>query len=164
MLPFATTFTLLHYQKKQLKRSIKQKIIEGIDQRELVLLKFSKKDTKSLLRWEHSKEFEYKKEMYDVVEKIETTDTITYWCWWDNEETKLNRQLSDLLNNVWDQNPNKQQKQQKLIQYAKNWYSHPANCSIPIDFGQLISLSPIAHFESISSRYLESPSPPPKFC
>lgn len=79
-----------------LKREIKHRIIEGIDRSELVELSFTAEEKKQL-RWEHSKEFEYNGEMYDVVESKSENGKITYWCWWDNEETNLNRRLNNLL-------------------------------------------------------------------
>ena len=67
--PVATMFLYLHFEKAALKREIKWKMVAGIDQNELVLLKFSKEEAEKQLRWEHSKEFEYEGQMYDVVSK-----------------------------------------------------------------------------------------------
>jgi hypothetical protein len=94
--PYLGISLYLKHEKRMLKREIKHRIIEGIDRSELVELSFTPEEKKQL-RWEHSKEFEYNGEMYDVVESKSENGKITYWCWWDNEETKLNRRLNNLL-------------------------------------------------------------------
>lgn len=95
--PYIGISLYLKHEKKMLKREIKHKIIEGIDRSELVELTFTLTEAAEKLRWEHSKEFEYNGEMYDVVEMEEKAATITYWCWWDHKETSLNKQLNGLL-------------------------------------------------------------------
>ena len=61
--------------------------------------------------WEHSKEFEFKGEMYDVVFTEYIEDKVIYYCWWDNKETKLNKQLAqnleEILGGKSDRNTNK---------------------------------------------------------
>ena len=79
--------------------------MSGIDKNDLVFLKFSKKESESELLWEHSCEFEYKGEMYDIVHSEEKGDTIFYWCWWDHDETILNRQLDNLATQAMGHNP-----------------------------------------------------------
>src|SRR5688572_27780769 len=95
--PFAGTYTWLQYHKHQTKRAIKWRMIAGMQGEELELLKFSKAETQTKLRWEHSREFEYNSQMYDVVAVITKADSVFYWCWWDNEETLLNKQLGQLV-------------------------------------------------------------------
>ncbi len=97
-MPLATTHVRLSHQRHIVRKEIKRKIIKGIDKDKLVKLSFTAADAKTKLIWEHSREFEYNGEMYDVVEKSVSGDTTHYWCWWDNEETLLNRQLASLVN------------------------------------------------------------------
>ncbi len=119
--PLATTYFFLKYHKKQVKREIKRKIIAGIDKEELVLLKITEKE-KGLLRWEHSKEFEYRGEMYDVVECSIVGDTTYYRVWWDHKETKLNRQLQELVSTAMGKNQKKQENQNRLLSFFKSLY------------------------------------------
>ncbi|MBK9591208.1 MAG: hypothetical protein IPO32_06800 [Crocinitomicaceae bacterium] len=79
--PYLGISLYLKHEKRMLKREIKHRIIEGIDRSELVELSFTPEEEQQL-RWEHSKEFEYKGEMYDVVESKSENGKITYWCWW----------------------------------------------------------------------------------
>ncbi len=55
----------------------------------MVRLKFSKTEITTKLNWKHSKEFEFNNQMYDVVDKVVTRDSIRYWCWWDFKETEI---------------------------------------------------------------------------
>ncbi|MCC6720869.1 MAG: hypothetical protein IT243_01600 [Bacteroidia bacterium] len=97
-------------------------MIEGISKSELVLLKFTLPQTQSSLNWEHSKEFEYNGQMYDVVEKKFKGDTIYYWCWADNKETKLNKQLDKLLLHALGCNTNNKENQKRLSNFYKSLF------------------------------------------
>jgi hypothetical protein len=120
--PIVTTYLVFKYQKKQIKREIKRKIISEIDKSELVLLKFTEEEKNTQLKWEHSKEFEYKGEMYDIVESSTVGDTTYYWLWWDHKETKLNKQLNDILKTILGKNPQNNRNKELLINYLKSLY------------------------------------------
>ena len=120
--PAVVTYTWIQQRKRAVKKEVKWKMIAGIDKSELVLLKFSKKETETKLQWKHSKEFEYNNQMYDIVDKITTKDSIKYWCWWDFEETKLNQQLSKLLANVYQTDIPTKEKQSQVIEFYKSLY------------------------------------------
>jgi len=95
--PFWGTYTILQSQKKEVKEDVAEQLRKGIDTNELVLLKFSVSDSKKQLHWEHDWEFEYKGQMYDLIETTVKGDSIWYKCLWDKEETRLNRQLEKLM-------------------------------------------------------------------
>ncbi len=120
--PLVATFTYMHHQKASVRKELKHRIIAGIDRDELVLLKFSIEESRTKLRWEHEKEFEFAGQMYDIVEKEISGDTIHYWCWWDHEETKLNRQLDDLVAKVLGNNPQRKDRQDKTVDFLKKLY------------------------------------------
>lgn len=113
---------MLKNQQKQVKREVKWKLIEGVDRSELVLFKFTEEDKKTQLSWKHSKEFEYKGEMYDIAETELHGDTTYYWCWWDYEETTLNKQLDQLFSFALGNSPVHKQNQEKIIQIFKSLY------------------------------------------
>ncbi|MDZ7846951.1 MAG: hypothetical protein U5L96_09340 [Owenweeksia sp.] len=156
--PVVATFTFLRYQKSQVRREVKWKMIAGLDKEELVLLKFTEEESQTELRWEHSKEFEYKGQMYDIVEKSIQGDTIYYWCWWDHEETKLNKQLDGLLANVLGNNPQRQEKKSQLADFFKKLFheskkthlteisNHRINCFFySEDFTSIYHAPPVPH-------------------
>ncbi len=123
--PVAATWCWLQYQKSAVKRELKWKLADGIDRSELVLLKFSRQEAETNLRWEHAREFEYKGEMYDIVETLNSADSVYYWCWWDHEETALNKQLAALVTKSLGDNPEKKEKQQQLLSYLKLHFCVP---------------------------------------
>ena len=114
-------------EKYAIKKEVKWKMIAGIDKEELVLLTFSREETETKLNWKHSREFEYNGEMYDIVETLEQNDSIAYWCWWDHEETKLNRQLSDLIDQTAGQSQQNKQNKQHLFQFLNSIYFTEVN-------------------------------------
>jgi hypothetical protein len=159
--PLVATFTCLHYQKSLVRKEVKHQMIAGMDKDELVLLKFTKEESQTKLRWEHSKEFEYNSQMYDIAEKEIKGDTIYYWCWWDHEETRLNRQLDDLVANVLGNNPQKRERQEKLVEFYKKLYWKSYSDSLALT--EQISINYPIYKENYSSIYHTIPDPPPRF-
>lgn len=92
-------------------------MIAGIDKEELVLLKFSETEKQSKLKWKHSKEFEFEGEMYDIVETLIVDDTTYYWLWWDHEETKLNKQLGNLMVSALGNYPQNKENHTRLFRF-----------------------------------------------
>jgi len=115
--PFYSGALFLQWQKKQVKKEVKRQIIKGMDKEYLVLLKFSYPETTTLLRWEHSREFEYRGEMYDVVETIAEEDSVAYWCWHDQRETRLNRRLKAMIEDAAEENPQTRETYRWLANY-----------------------------------------------
>lgn len=95
-------------------------MIAGMDRSELVLLKFSFSEINSGLRWEHDKEFEYRSQMYDIVEKIIKVDSVYYWCWWDHEETALNKELDNLVAKTLGTDRENNSRQKRLVEFYKS--------------------------------------------
>lgn len=124
--PFFGTVAWLNYQKKVIRKEIKQNIIAGIDRSELVLLKFSESESHTKLNWEHSKEFCYQDQMYDVVETELHGDSIYYWCWSDYDETTLNQQLFTTLAFFLDQNQERSEKTERIVCFSKRLYFQQA--------------------------------------
>ena len=115
-------FVYLKMERKAIKKSIKHKIIAGIEKEELVLLVFDKDEVDQQVKWKHSKEFQYKGEMFDIVEKEIIGNEIYYWVWWDKEETVLNQKLANLVRQNFTQNPYQNNKNQIITQFFKTLY------------------------------------------
>lgn len=158
--PVSVTYTWLKSKKRSVKREIKWRMIEGMDKSDLVLLSFTQSQANSELEWEHSREFEYRGEMYDVVDSKISGDSIHYWCWWDNEETKLNRNLQSLVSIALGFDPENQDKKSQLINFLKLDYYHPVMEWSPMRSFNIID-TPTGHLEHIFSRYISPPTPPP---
>ncbi|MCZ4318497.1 hypothetical protein O4H26_05805 [Aequorivita viscosa] len=161
--PAAAMFLFLHYQKSSIKREIKWKMIAGIDEEELVLLKFSKEETQTKLRWEHSKEFEYNGQMYDVVSKEIKGDSIFYRCWWDHDETALNKKLQKLVADAFGSDKDNRNNQKQLYNYFQSFF-----CTELFDWHALPTEIPTEIFENMlyaanfTSLRFSPPTPPPK--
>lgn len=160
--PIATTYLFFQFQKQQVKKEVKWQMIAGIDKDELVLLKFSKAQSLSELKWEHSKEFEYNGEMYDVVKKKIIGDSISYWCWWDHKETKLNKQLDTLLAKALDNNPQRNEKQNQLVYFFKNLFYE--NHTYELQIAPKLDIRQFYYSEIFTSRYYSPTAPPPRTC
>lgn len=159
--PFAGAYTWLHWQISLTRKEVKRNMIRGLDQSDLVLLKFSKAETRSLLRWEHSGEFEYQQNMYDIVESEVRGDSIWYFCWWDHAETLLNRQLADLTEWAMRGDARSQERQLRLERFLKGLYLPEETFSLPVSSCKWIAgftLRPVLY----SSPSISPPIPPPE--
>lgn len=123
--PAAVGYLYLQYRKMLVRKEIKWRLIAGIDRKELVLLKFRSSEQHQL-KWKHAREFEYRGELYDIVETISQGDTTFYWCWWDNEETQLHKKLTELVSKALKGDPKRNKNQQDLLSFFKTpYYASP---------------------------------------
>jgi hypothetical protein len=120
--PFLALYMRTHVELRQVRKAVKHMMIDNTDRSELVLLSFSHDEVKNSLRWKHDKEFEYNEQMYDIIERRETQDSMYYWCWWDHEETRLHKQLDQLMANLLLHDPAQQSKQHTLTDFFKSLY------------------------------------------
>lgn len=136
-------------------------MMHSLPREELVLLAFTETDSKRCLRWEHSREFEYNGQMYDVAESWKEGDTLFYRCWWDHAETKLNRGLADILGRLLRSDPARQERQQKLDNFSKSLF-----CETETNEGFLIQPRkadyPSCKPSQLLSPYYSPPDHPPK--
>ena len=88
---------MLHFQKQQLRKEIGKKMNQDVEEGEFVVMEFTMEQIKTELRWEHAMEFEYKGQMYDIIEKENKGTSVVFKCWWDKAETALNKEMDELL-------------------------------------------------------------------
>ncbi len=79
----------------QLKENMESRINRDPNDERVKTLVFTKEESQSLLKWEHDREFEFRGEMYDVLEVHEKGDQIEYLVWHDQEESELKRSKSE---------------------------------------------------------------------
>ena len=99
-------------------------MIAGMSKERLVRLAFTKDQADTLLHWEQPKEFEFQNQMYDVLEQQKQGDSVIYWCWWDQEETLLNRYLETLAKKAFAQDPEQQEAQDQLFEFLDTLFYH----------------------------------------
>lgn len=136
----------------------------GMNKKDLILLKFTRSEAEAQLDWEHSDEFEYKDQMYDVVESKVKGDTTYYWCWPDDEETKLDSTLDKLLADSFGKDQQQKDNQRTVISIFKSLY-----CEKLFNWHLLTVIKkPILHLYSLhfNSVVFPPPVPPPEtaFC
>lgn len=147
-------------QLKKVKKSVKKTITEHIDKNLLVRLSFNKNEI-TKLKWEHTKEFEHKSEMYDIVHKEIKSDSIIYWCWLDNEETQLEKSLNILIAKTIGENENDIPTKDIIKQLIKKTYINqtvfvnPNSSQVVYDYNNVY----VVNSNSIT---LEISSPPPE--
>jgi hypothetical protein len=112
------------------------------------------------LKWKHSREFEFNGEMYDIVEEEMTGDTMHYWCWWDNEETRLNQQLDDLISKSSGTNKEQKQTQQRLSQFFHSLYITFIPASL--QWIPKINRPDFKYHFNIKTIDISPPNPPPE--
>lgn len=156
--PLALSQWGLHWQRKQVRKAVKQTIVAGLSDADLVQFRFSRGQA-AALDWEHSHEFSYRGQMYDVVRSEARGDSLFYWCWWDRAETALNRQLRQLSALAWGQNPDLPQREAHFWQFLRS-LSTPASgwtlkapWPVPLVFN--------TYYHSSASRLANTPPAPP---
>jgi hypothetical protein len=136
-------------------------MLAGIDKNELVLLKFTEEEKQNKLQWKHSKEFECKGEMYDIVESRVVGDTTFYWVWWDHEETKLSKQLKELVISDLNHNPKNQDYRKKLHNFYKFLFFEEYRPDKPL-FITTEDNNTLTENKLYHSHSLSPPAPPPE--
>jgi hypothetical protein len=149
---------LIHFTKKSIHASIEKKSIHE----KIILLSFKKSDIeqgKVDFKWKHKKEFRYKGGMYDIVERIETEDSIHFYCFYDHKENLLEANFSKHFERERDDKKHSSSGRILLAQQITDLFS-----VIPFLFYlQESKLSYSLFLEKGSSiNEPEIPSPPPK--
>jgi hypothetical protein len=136
--PFLASWGWLHLEKEMVRHAVKESILRGLPENELVTLRFSVEESKTLLDWHHAGEFEYLGQMYDIISKQESVDSIVYNCWADNAETYLNKAIDDLTRN--GNNTDSNRTQHKLTDFLKTLYHLPDQSSITLSLAHSLHL------------------------
>ena len=161
-MPTTATFFWLQREKAILKKEVKHRMMKVTSEEELVLLSFTETEISEKLRWEHSKEFEFEGQMYDIVKSKKEGDRTYYWCWLDAEETELNQKLAKLTSDVFGRIPNNRKKQQTLLSFYRTLYvNQPMVWSVTttVDSKHKIASTRQLHIEEKNNI---PPTPPPK--
>lgn len=115
----------LEYQIHMAKREVKEMIVNGFENKDLLRLTFSKQDSKTILNWEHAREFEYSGEKYDVVRSEENGDSLYYWCYHDHKETRLAKELEKWKTNIFNTKKENQHQKNRFEHFFKSlWISN----------------------------------------
>ncbi|WP_123776104.1 hypothetical protein [Brumimicrobium aurantiacum] len=163
ILPFTGIYCWLKFEKTAIQKSVKRQLMQGIPKEELITFSFAKEDTAKLLDWKHEKEFEWQGEMYDIVTRSYSQDSVSYDLWWDHEETALNRKLARLTNSLINQNPEQQSKNDYLNYVFRTLFSSDDEITLaePLMFDAHSSPYNLSK-TPVLTRSIEPASPPPQ--
>jgi hypothetical protein len=166
VLPLHSSFLSIQHRKKMLRKEIKRKIIAGLEEAELVKLKFANADLNKKLKWKHSKEFEFNGEMYDIVSSKKTADSTEYLCWWDAEESILNQKLLALVSKKIPDLPGNRELSFQLTNFYKTFYFGDLTVFNKIRNQRIVNCFTANCFVSESDKLISGfqkiNSPPPK--
>jgi hypothetical protein len=160
LLAFCLTFFMLHLEKKSIRRLVKQEILEGFDEADLVRLTFTAEASKQLA-WEHSKEFKYQDQFYDVVRTEIANGKVTYVCWLDKQETEVTKKLDHLIAEVLDGMPTKNEPSKALNKLLKSLFTENFwnfSSILPVPYEQKII---VGEDDDLISLTFEPLVPPP---
>ncbi len=118
--PYLFTELLYDFQIYKTRKQVKREIISCLNENDLVIIKLHRTQIHEL-RWEHSKEFEYKGHMYDVVYKKIIQDSIYYFTWWDQKESELNNLLDKKLLSMLSGDTNTNKDKQSIGYNVYQW-------------------------------------------
>lgn len=122
VLPLLSSYVYLTYERAQVRKSVKRMILQGMSDEQLVGLQFARADSASAVRWKHSREFQFRGEMYDIVRMENRGDSILFLCWKDNQESKLDSQLHALIDHTMGNHPPGKTTNHQLYKFYSNLY------------------------------------------
>jgi len=159
--PFWGSYLFFQFTKNKIKQEVECLLKSKNENILLVELAFSLEQAQSELKWEHSREFEFGGQMYDIVAQRQLGDSVYYTCYPDHKETRLNTEKDKLISRTMHNDPFQKQQNQRIINFIKTVFQKNEFTWSPV----IEAPSPIHYslFTIHYSLYLSSPpSPPPK--
>lgn len=121
-------YLVFHLIRSDIRHSIEAKIEAGAPQEELTWIKIAASNPpENFVFIKKEREFRYKGEMYDIVNKKVIGDTIYYQCIHDIRESKLYANLDHQIQNEYSTNPTHEKKQTELLKKIPKFYSLSTN-------------------------------------
>jgi len=159
--PFWLSYSVLYVQRLLIKAEVEEMLEKQVGPAELVTLTFVKQGANEQLEWEHSREFRYKGQFYDVVEVIEVGDSITYTCRWDKAETLVAETMEKLVEQENASGRKAKKNADRLLDLVKQPFNlHPFSWEAR---WKLCKDSPFSNFSTaFESIPLSTVGPPPE--
>lgn len=151
----------LQHQKESVRQEVAEKINRGLEREKLVLFKLRFEEVKTKLRWLSSHEFEFNHELYDVVEAAVDEGTVFLWCWADHEETRLKREIDQVIFQSLGRKKEAWAKQDEFSPASRYWPLLPRLCLRPRK-PQLIAFIYLLPCPDYFCLSLQPPKPPPR--
>ncbi len=114
IVPVSATMLWLKAEREEIREKVQEMIGNHLEDEDLTRIQLSLDEAASELRWNNPKEFVYGSAHYDVVKTLRDSDSITFFCWEDEEETKLDKKLNRLLQKALGSDQPTQQGERQL--------------------------------------------------
>lgn len=160
LLQAAGFIVVLEIQKHGIRQEIKQQIKAGVPEAELVLWKFCEGKSEPAFQRIDEHEFRYGGKMYDIVRQESHGDTTWYYCLADEKETQLFAQLEELVKRGMRQNPEQQQRLERLLSLFGLLFFGPGEDAVGSDTNTEMAVSNYC-FE-LKTWTTPPPTPPPE--
>lgn len=150
----------LAIQKKKIKREVKWLMLNNINNEELVKLTFTAMESKKL-SWEHSREFEFNGQMFDIVDSKFSNDTFTYYCYLDHAETALNNHIDNIIFTALQKNPKHKTNHEIILDFLDSLfitYIAPIKIYTEVKYQLLLTF----YFQVYKFVITKPPFPPPQ--
>lgn len=122
VLPFCGSYFWLQGKVKEARDNASAHLQGELPEEETITLTFAIADIETFLEWEHSREFRYNGNMYDVVHTAYHGDSISYQCYLDHKESKLRKAISQLAPKWAQGEPQRDNQQQRIADFFKLVY------------------------------------------
>jgi len=152
----------LQHLKEQAREEVIEKISLGLDKDRLVLLEFSPEEVKTKLKWRSAQEFEFNHELYDVVESIIEDNKVIFWCWLDQKESDLEKEIELIISRVFSQQSKSLTRLEESISTPRIYLFFPAG-KLNLLGLNLFSFLSIFSFKTSYSFEPQPPTPPPRW-
>lgn len=164
MLFQSTGLYLMHQvQVSYVRHEMKQRIKAGVPEDELVVLKISKSEEldEDIFEREHSREFRYKGQMYDVIRLVEQGDTTVYTCIHDVKESGLFEALDRMVNEELNEDDDEKRQREMMLGFFQKVYLPVATVEMNLH-GSTLS-SNFAYSDIVSEEHIIKAAEPPQF-
>lgn len=159
--PFTGYYVALNLEKIEVRRTVKQQILSGINEKHLVRFTINSDDVSTKLNWIHAHEFEYDGQLYDVVRTESANGFTTLICFPDNKETALHKKIETLISNAMHHEQKDKEKKQFRKLFKQLYFTESVSCLKTID-NSLANIAASGWFCNYSGIVISPPAPPPK--
>tara|TARA_B110000908_G_C10216423_1_gene433041 strand:+ start:295 stop:837 length:543 start_codon:yes stop_codon:yes gene_type:complete len=160
--PMYYAYVGYHIELKKIKKEVKNQLIANTPKEYLVSFRFEiESNTFKSLEWKHSREFQYQGKMFDIVEADTINNYAHYICFPDKQETALNQEFNDLLNERYAHDKPTNNKQKLLSNFVKSLFVQ--NEEIDSFFALQNRVEYNKYFKGVSpSDFIKARNPPPQ--
>lgn len=122
LLPSLLTLGSLELRRAQVREAVAATIRKGLPPAEVVRLSFSIASARQELDWEHSREFAYRGQMYDIIAVDWEGDSVHYTCYWDHAESLIKNELRQFWMGIFQSDPLQQAASARWFYYFTQLY------------------------------------------